>query len=73
MKVGDQLVETIRAHRPEMTRAQAKARAIELLRETGIPSPEVRAEQYPHQFSGGMRQRVVIALALSADPKLIIA
>ena len=73
MKVGDQLVETIRAHRPEMSRAQAKARAIELLRETGIPSPEVRAEQYPHQFSGGMRQRVVIALALSADPKLIIA
>ena len=70
--VGAQLVETIRIHL-DMTRADARARAIDLLRQVGIPAPEVRIDHYPHQFSGGMRQRVVIALALSAEPKLIIA
>ncbi len=70
--VGRQLVETIQTHLP-LTASEARKRAVSLLQETGIPAAEERLDQYPHQFSGGMRQRVVIALALAGEPKLIVA
>jgi peptide/nickel transport system ATP-binding protein len=71
-RVGEQLIETIRTHLP-LNAAQARRRAIELLAEVGIPAPERRIDGYPHEFSGGMRQRVVLALALCAEPELVIA
>jgi peptide/nickel transport system ATP-binding protein len=71
-KVGEQLIETIRTH-SNLTHNQARTRAIDLLTEVGIPAPDKRIDNYPHQFSGGMRQRVVLALALCAEPELVIA
>jgi peptide/nickel transport system ATP-binding protein len=70
--VGRQLVETMRTHL-DISEAEGRNRAIQLLAEVGIPAPERRVDHYPHQFSGGMRQRVVIALALCAGPRLVIA
>ena len=71
-KVGTHLTETLRFHRG-LSRGAAATRAVELLKQVGIPEPERRAGQYPHELSGGMRQRVVIAMALACDPKLLIA
>ena len=71
-RIGDQLVETIRTH-TNLSATAARRRAIDLLAEVGIPAPDKRIDGYPHEFSGGMRQRVVIALALCAGPDLIIA
>ncbi len=72
LTIGEQLTETIRTHLP-MNDAQARERALELMRAVGIPAPEARFDAYPHQFSGGMRQRIVIALALCAEPQLVVA
>jgi peptide/nickel transport system ATP-binding protein len=71
-RIGDQLIETILTH-TRIDAAAAKRRALALLAEVGIPAPDARIDNYPHQFSGGMRQRVVLALALAANPELIIA
>jgi len=71
-RVGDQIVEQIRAHR-EIAAAEARRRAVELLGAVGIPDAATRADSYPHEFSGGMRQRAMIAMALSLEPSLLIA
>ncbi|MGZ4280482.1 MAG: ABC transporter ATP-binding protein [Gaiellaceae bacterium] len=71
-KVGDQIVEALLAHE-DISRRTAKTRAVELLRQVGIPNPQQRVADYPHQFSGGMRQRAMIAMALSCNPDVLIA
>ncbi|MGA9174797.1 MAG: ABC transporter ATP-binding protein, partial [Thermoactinomyces sp.] len=72
MTVGAQIIEGLVKHQ-KMSKAEAKQKAIEMLRLVGIPSPESRLGQYPHQFSGGMRQRAMIAIALACQPKILIA
>lgn len=72
MTVGGQLVETLRRHLP-ISRAEARRRAVELLTRVGIPDPEARMRTYPHRMSGGMRQRVMIALSIACDPRLLFA
>ena len=72
-RVGSQLVEAIREHRPDLSRTASRQRAIELLRSVHVPNPQARARSYPHEFSGGMRQRAVIAMAIAHSPALLIA
>ena len=72
-RIGDQIVEQIRAHDHDISKAQALDRAVELMERVGIPRAAERLRSYPHEFSGGMRQRVMIAMALSCSPKLLIA
>lgn len=72
MKIGHQITEAIRLHTTSSS-SQAKEKAIDLLNQVGIPDPQMRFDQYPHELSGGMRQRVVIAIALSCDPQILIA
>lgn len=72
LKISTQMIDVIRNHN-KITKRQAKVRAIEMLTTVGIPSPEIRVNEYPHQLSGGMRQRVMIAMALSCNPSLLLA
>ena len=72
IRIGNQITEGILAH-TKLSRKEANQRALELLRNAGIPNPEKRLDQYPHELSGGMRQRVMIAIAIAMDPKLLIA
>lgn len=73
LTIGTQMSETLLAHNPRMSKREAEAIALEKLKKVHIPSPEKRLKQYPHEFSGGMRQRIIIAIALLTDPDLIIA
>jgi len=72
-KIGDQISESFLVHHPKAKKAEALAEAVKVMAEVGIPSPETRINDYPHQFSGGMRQRIMIAMALINRPKLLIA
>ena len=72
-RIGDQMMEMIRTHNKEISKADALKQCVEMLKRVGIPSPEQRVKEFPHQLSGGMRQRVMIAMALLCNPKLLIA
>ena len=72
-RIGDQIVEQIRVHQRELSKPQALDRAVDLMERVGVPRARERIRSYPHEFSGGMRQRVMIAMALSNSPKLLIA
>ncbi|MGH9743220.1 MAG: ABC transporter ATP-binding protein, partial [Candidatus Acidiferrum sp.] len=73
MRIGAQIEEAIRAHESGVAASEVKDKAVEALRQAAVPEPKVRAEQYPHQLSGGLRQRAMIAMALAAGPRLLIA
>jgi oligopeptide/dipeptide ABC transporter ATP-binding protein len=72
-RVGSQIIEMIQAHEPNIAKAQARRRAVDLLRQVGIPHPAERVDSYPHEFSGGMRQRAMIAMALACNPDVLVA
>ena len=73
MRIGEQIAEAVRAHHPELSRADVRERVIDSMREVALPEPERRMRDYPHQFSGGQRQRIMIAMALVNRPRLLIA
>jgi oligopeptide/dipeptide ABC transporter ATP-binding protein len=73
LRIGDQIEEAIRVHEPRANRSEVRRRALDVLKRAAVPEPEMRARQYPHQLSGGLRQRVMIAMALSAGPGILIA
>jgi oligopeptide/dipeptide ABC transporter ATP-binding protein len=73
LTIGDQIGEAIQTHNPDVSKGKAEERVVELLKVVGVPNPDQRVKQYPHEFSGGMRQRAMIAMAIANKPKLLIA